>query len=662
MHDNITSIGESAFGAYEDYHSDYSYIYCSSLKSLVLPAKLEYIGYNAFYGSAIEGESEDGTSAKLLNIPANVKTIESSAFRNCANISGVKMLGTVPPQIRSNVFDNGTPIYVQNNALQTYTNAYSDYSYPILPYDMMGLSLALELEVIGEGDYKNSEYYNNEYYYYGAVDFLVSAKVTGDESKLAQVTEYGYYITNYDEEGYNRGTTYFPLESLNVTQTDSLSVSREYFEVNAEAYVATANCQVGAYLRLADDTIITYDKREMEFIYDRTPSVELIEAKQVETYREGNYCDVTYEVMTRTSGAFWLKRTELEASGVGSISSYRYSYYDGDYKNTITWRYNVNEVPASMQIRFAYNASNGSSFTSNRITLTADISEASLLETIYKTTNGESWTRSDNWCSDRPLSEWYGITTDSEGNVTSINLENNNLSGSLTMYLSSFAKLTDFNIDNNQLNTLNIYGSDNIKSLEMTSCVNNDFYARNFDKVTVNKCDSLTSFRQSDCDTLKINDCHFSQSAQSNGISSDDYDTYVVEIKRSSMPYISIGLSGGYSTYYNTTVSIENCTTDNCYVRAGNIIVNGSTLSTCELNSHYLTFQNSTASESWNGVTQTQLDIINSTCTGITNGNFNDDTVINLENATLWQSNWDEAPLGTFTRTLTGAEWPTLFQ
>ena len=660
MHDGITSIGNNSFctASYYDENDNWIEKACSSLKSLVLPAKLEYIGSNAFNGSAIEGESEDGTSAKLLNIPANVKTIESYAFRNCANISGVKMLGTVPPQIRSDVFDNGTPIYVQNNALQTYTNAYSDYSYPILPYDMMGLSLALELEVVGEGDYKNSEYYNNEYYEYGVVDFLVSAKVTGDESKLTNVSEYGYYVMDTDRYG-DAAFTYFPLESLNVAQTDSLSVRRSYFEVNNETYVATANCSVGAYLRLTDDTIITYDKREMEFIYDRTPSVELIEAKQVETYREGNYCDVTYEVMTRTSGAFWLNRTELEASGVGSISSYRYSYYDGDYKNTITWRYDVNEVPASMQIRFAYNASNGSSFTSNRITLTADISEASLLETIYKTTNGESWTRSDNWCSDRPLSEWYGITTDSEGNVTSINLENNNLSGSLTMYLSSFAKLTDFNIDNNQLNTLNIYGSDNIKSLEMTSCVNNDFYARNFDKVTLNKCDSLTRFTQYYCDTLKINDCHFSQSSQNNGISISGDGSYIVEIKRSSIPYISIR-----NSYRDSAVSIENCLIDNCYIHLyyGSIVVNGSTLNTCNLNSYYLTFQNSTASESWNGVTEIQLDIINSTCTGITNGNFYDDTVINLENATLWQSSWDEAPLGTFTRTLTGAEWPTLFQ
>lgn len=646
--ETITSIPDELFAG------------CSDLETVILPANLETIGYSAFEGSAIEGESEDGTSAKLLNIPAKVKTIENYAFCNCPNISGVKMLGAVPPQISYDTFDNGTPIYVQNNALEAYTNAFSSYKYPILPYDMMGLSLTLELEVIGEGDYKNTryyEYYQTHYNSDGEVDFLISAKVTGDESKLTNVSEYGYYVTNNNDR-YGEGTTYFPLKSLNSAQTDSLSVRGSYFEVNNETYVATANCSVGAYLRLTDDTIITYDKREMEFIYDRTPSVDLIEAKQVETYRDGDNCYVTYEVQTRTSGAFWLNRTELEASGVGSISSYRYSYYDGDYKNTITWEYNVNEVPASMQIRFAYNASNGSSFTSNRITLTADISEASLLETIYKTTNGESWTRSDNWCSDRPLSEWYGITTDSEGNVTSINLENNNLSGSLTMYLSSFAKLTDFNIDNNQLNTLNIYGSDNIKSLEMTSCVNNKFYSEEFDKVTLNKCDSLTSFRQYHCDTLKINDCHFSQSSQNNGISISGDGSYIVEIKRSSIPYISI-----HNSYRDSAVSIENCLIDNCYIHLyyGSIVVSGSTLNTCNLNSYYLTFQNSTASESWNGVTEIQLDIINSTCTGITNGNFYDDTVINLENATIWQSSWDEAPLGTFTRTLTGAEWPTLF-
>lgn len=644
MHDGITSIGNNSFStaSYYDENDNRIEKACSSLKSLVLPAKLESIGYEAFYGSAIEGEVEDGTSAKLLNIPASVKTIGSSAFRNCANISGVKMLGTVPPQISSSAFDNGTPIYVQNNALQTYTNAYSDYSYPILPYDMMGLSLTLELEVVGEGDYKNTRYYDYYQTHYnsdGEVDFLISAKVTGDEGKLANVSEYGYYVTNNNDR-YGEGTTYFPLESLNSAQTDSLSVRGSYFEVNNEAYVATANCSVGAYLRLTDDTIITYDKREMEFIYDRTPSIELIEAKQVETYRNGDYCYVTYEVLTRTSGAFWLNNAGFEADGVGDIDSYRYSYYDGDYKNTITWSYNVNEVPASMQIRFAYNASNGSSFTSNRITLTADISEASLLETIYKTTNGESWTRSDNWCSDRPLSEWYGITTDSEGIVTSINLENNNLSGSLKMYLSSFAKLTDFNVNNNPIESISISGSDNIRELELKSCVKSRLRLGNFDAVTINDCDSLSyvdnDWKYPEVTTFHFIDCQFSQD--------------VAEPLENLMSSLNTLVLRGCTLH--TLATWNSC---------ARVTLEGCTINYYSMYSSYLTVKDSSVSEGWNGRTTTQLDIINSTCTGITNGNFNDDTVINLENATLWQSSWDEAPLGTFTRTLTGAEWPTLF-
>lgn len=56
---------------------------------------------------------------------------------------------------------------------------------------------------------------------------------------------------------------------------------------------------------------------------------------------------------------------------------------------------------------------------------------------LYNSTNGEQWKRNDNWCSDLPLSEWYGITTRSElggpgdENVYRIDLSNNNLTGTL---------------------------------------------------------------------------------------------------------------------------------------------------------------------------------------------------------------------------------------
>lgn len=40
---------------------------------------------------------------------------------------------------------------------------------------------------------------------------------------------------------------------------------------------------------------------------------------------------------------------------------------------------------------------------------------------------------------------------------------------------------------------------------------------------------------------------------------------------------------------------------------------------------------------------------------------INEDTIINLENATLWRSNWDEESKVTLTRTLRGSEWDSLW-
>lgn len=38
-------------------------------------------------------------------------------------------------------------------------------------------------------------------------------------------------------------------------------------------------------------------------------------------------------------------------------------------------------------------------------------SDRDVLIAFYKAMGGDNWTHNDNWCSDRPLSEWYGVTT-----------------------------------------------------------------------------------------------------------------------------------------------------------------------------------------------------------------------------------------------------------
>lgn len=59
--------------------------------------------------------------------------------------------------------------------------------------------------------------------------------------------------------------------------------------------------------------------------------------------------------------------------------------------------------------------------------------EREALIALYEATGGENWTRNDNWCSDKPVNEWYGIGSYFKGDrgayVGEINLNNNNLSG-----------------------------------------------------------------------------------------------------------------------------------------------------------------------------------------------------------------------------------------
>ena len=92
-----------------------------------------------------------------------------------------------------------------------------------------------------------------------------------------------------------------------------------------------------------------------------------------------------------------------------------------------------------------------------------DIEQSSLesdwttLKKIYRMTNGTNWTNSTNWdvtSQQMPdansLGKWYGITV-SEGRVTQIDLENNNVQGILPWAIGNLSKLQQLDLSNNQI-------------------------------------------------------------------------------------------------------------------------------------------------------------------------------------------------------------------
>ena len=77
-------------------------------------------------------------------------------------------------------------------------------------------------------------------------------------------------------------------------------------------------------------------------------------------------------------------------------------------------------------------------------------SDRAVLAYLHQSTGGEDWTNSDGWLGDGALGEWSGVSTDSLGRVTGLDLSNNGLKGRVGS-LIGLAQLTDLRIEGNAL-------------------------------------------------------------------------------------------------------------------------------------------------------------------------------------------------------------------
>jgi len=159
-----------------------------------------------------------------------------------------------------------------------------------------------------------------------------------------------------------------------------------------------------------------------------------------------------------------------------SVENWLISSYDNNLKSN-TFTVYENEKPADVTVTFSNNCTieyyeNGAT-TPTKVkklyiggdTAEDDEHEREMLIAFYQSTNGDNWTRNDNWCSDKPISLWYGIETyyhaaSAKNRVLSIKLPNNNLTGSA--YLADIKSLYD----------LNILSGNKIESLSIDNCGN----------------------------------------------------------------------------------------------------------------------------------------------------------------------------------------------
>ena len=72
------------------------------------------------------------------------------------------------------------------------------------------------------------------------------------------------------------------------------------------------------------------------------------------------------------------------------------------------------------------------------------------LMALYNSTGGASWWVNTNWGTDQPLSEWRGLWTHSDGRVAELNLNGNNLVGTLPAALGNLDQMYWLHLEDNQ--------------------------------------------------------------------------------------------------------------------------------------------------------------------------------------------------------------------
>lgn len=166
----------------------------------------------------------------------------------------------------------------------------------------------------------------------------------------------------------------------------------------------------------------------------------------------------------------------------------------GKGKVTITVFPNTTGKSRSAEIRIAAGRAEQTvtiTQQAGNIKLTPEEEIRTYLERLYHDTDGDNWRFRANWCSDKPISEWNGVSY--EKGLLTLRLDENNLKGSID--LSGCTALAELHCQKNSLTGINVSDCPLLTSLLCTS-------------------NEITSLDVSGCSSLSTLSCGYNRLTQ----------------------------------------------------------------------------------------------------------------------------------------------------
>lgn len=191
---------------------------------------------------------------------------------------------------------------------------------------------------------------------------------------------------------------------------------------------------------------------------------EKITGSNIGNYAVGKSCPIS-EMLGKTNSRFKTSKEDLTNTlnkmGIGS-SGTKYYWIYLEYKG----RYYISDECGIFYLEES----------------SEDVMRKYLIQ-LYHDTDGDNWNKNENWCSDKPLEDWWGVTC--YNGLYRVSLSGNNLKGNID--LQGCAGLYRLACDRNEIETINLQNCANLNSLFADY---NDFLC----SVDVSNCSKLSSF------------------------------------------------------------------------------------------------------------------------------------------------------------------------